>query len=146
MRLAESMVDPNEIIGTLVSHMRADIYYAYPDSPILQAAHEKGVSHLIKKCKAKEREYFDEDLDRMVTLRETEIEMHDSQAAAGKLVNVFGLQNLPAPNKKAFQDFDAKVDELIQRCADAGISLTRDQAAAKLKPIFGKLLPSDAVN
>ncbi len=51
-RIANAALDTNEIIGTLVQHIRFDLAAVLPDVPLLQGAKRLGVSNSIKKSKA----------------------------------------------------------------------------------------------
>ncbi len=93
-RVAEAGVQTNEVIGTLVSQMRADIAEILPDNPIVAAASARGVSHWIKKLIVKE--YYDKRKDAVV--KETTIELHSSQAAAKQLCTIMGLDTAPQKN------------------------------------------------
>lgn len=97
-RLEDAKVQTNEVIGTLASHMRADIAEILPDNEILRRAKKAGLSHLIKKMKTTER--FTRDGERIVT---HEFEMYSAQEAAKQLCAVFGLNKLPGinPNEAA---------------------------------------------
>ena len=48
-RVAEAGVQANEVIGTLVSHMRADLADIDPEHPLLKRAKAAGISHWIRK-------------------------------------------------------------------------------------------------
>jgi phage terminase small subunit len=93
-RVAEAGVQANEVIGVLVSHMRADIADIDPDNPIVKAAKARGVSHWIKKLVVKK--YYDKSKDAVVT--ETVVELHNSQAAAKQLCTIMGLDTAPQKN------------------------------------------------
>ncbi len=86
-RVAEAGVQANEVIGTLVSHMRADLADIDPEHPLLKRAKAAGVSHWIRKLTVKE--YFDKSKQAVVT--ETTVELHNSQTAAKQLCAVMGL-------------------------------------------------------
>lgn len=91
-RIDEAQIDSDEVLGTLVSHMRADLADIFPDNEILQRARQQGVSHLIKKMKVRERfipQGLGKEPQREVT---TEIEIHDAQAAAKQLSNIIGFE------------------------------------------------------
>lgn len=72
-----------EVIGTLVSQMRADIADIFPDNPVLRKASAAGVSHLIKKLKVTTRKNGDEHI---------EIELVDSNKAAVQLSKLMALE------------------------------------------------------
>jgi hypothetical protein len=85
--MQEARIHTDEVIGTLASHMRADIALIVPDNPIVQRAREAGVSHWIKRLTIKE--YWDKSKGAVV--QETSVELHSSQAAAKQLCAVMGL-------------------------------------------------------
>jgi phage terminase small subunit len=93
-RVSEAQVEANEVIGTLASHMRADIGDVMPDNPVVRQAKAVGLSHLIRKVVVKE--YFDKSKQAVVT--ETTVELHNSQTAAKQLCAVMGLEVAAAKN------------------------------------------------
>jgi phage terminase small subunit len=93
-RMAEANIHANEVLGTLASHMRADIGEIMPDNPIVQRAREAGVSHWIRKVTVKE--YFDK--SKQATVTETTVELHNAQTAAKQLCAVMGLEVAAAKN------------------------------------------------
>ena len=93
-RIAEAGVQANEVIGVLVSHMRADIAEIMPDNPVVKRAKEAGVSHWIKRLTIKE--YWDKSKGAVV--QETSVELHSSQAAAKQLCSIMGLDTAPQKN------------------------------------------------
>ncbi len=93
-RVAEAGVQTNEVMGTLVSHMRADLADVYPEHPLLKRAKAAGVSHWIRKLTVKE--YFDKSKQAVVT--ETSVELHNAQTAAKQLCAVMGLEVAAAKN------------------------------------------------
>ncbi len=48
-RMQEARIHTDEVIGTLVSHLRADLGDILPDNPIVKQAKAVGLSHLIRK-------------------------------------------------------------------------------------------------
>lgn len=138
-RLQEAQVDTNEIIGTLVSHMRGDLADVIPDEEILKSAKERGVSHLIKELKVTRRtipaDVDEEGEETFPEVLETkyEIKLHDAQAAAKQLCNVFELEHMPAPNSKVLDD---AIDRLIAKAEAKGLEVTPEQARAKLMPFI----------
>jgi hypothetical protein len=139
-RVKDAGLDVNEITGTLVQHMRGDLADVFPESPVLQRAKEKGISHLIKKVKARQIVAgIDEDGSPIMGW-EHEIEMYSAQEAAKHLTKVFGLEQQPAPNVKAQRDFDAAVQEVMQQAIDAGVELSpdelREEVEKRLKPAY----------
>jgi phage terminase small subunit len=93
-RMAEANIHANEVIGTLVSHLRADLGDILPDNPIVKQAKAVGLSHLLRKVTVKE--YFDK--SKQATVTETTVELHNSQTAAKQLCAVMGLEVAAAKN------------------------------------------------
>lgn len=96
-RLRDANVRPKEVLGTLVSQMRGDIADVLPESDILQRAQEKGISHLIRKVKVKQKLIPNGEGEPIVET-DTEIEMYSSQKAAEVLSGLLGLIKEPAKN------------------------------------------------
>lgn len=124
-RIEDAKVQTNEVIGTLASHMRADMADILPDNEVLQEAKLAGLSHLIKKMKTTER--FTKDGERIVT---HEFEMYSAQEAAKQLCAVFGLNKLPATNPN-----DAAREAL--RAILSETDLTEDAARRIVASRFG---------
>ncbi len=93
-RMQEARIHTDEVIGTLASHMRADIGEIMPDNPVVRQAKAAGVSHWIRKLTVKE--YFDKSKQAVVT--ETTVELHNAQTAAKQLCAVMGLDVAPQKN------------------------------------------------
>ena len=93
-RMQEARIHTDEVIGTLVSHLRADLGDILPDNPIVKQAKAVGLSHLIRKVVVKE--YFDKSKQAVVT--ETSVELHNAQTAAKQLCAVMGLEVAAAKN------------------------------------------------
>lgn len=137
-----AQIDTNEIIGTLVSHMRGDLADVVPNDEFLRQAQERGVSHLLKEVEITERTIAGEEGEPAVLERKYKIKIHDAQAAAKHLTTVFGLEKLPAPNPETLRRLDEAVGRFIKKAAAKGIIVTPEQARAKLMP----LIQSRAVN
>lgn len=124
-RIEEAKVQTNEVIGTLVSHMRGDLAEVLPDNEFLSRAKAAGLSHLVKKVKTTER--YTKDGERIVT---HEFEMYSAQEAAKQLCAVFGLIKLPATNPN-----DAAKEALRAILAETG--LAEDRARQIVASRFG---------
>jgi phage terminase small subunit len=135
-RIREAQIDTNEIIGTLVSHMRGDFADLLPEDEFFKEARRRGVSHLIRELETTEHIIPGEDGGPDVTERKRKIKIHDSQAAAKQLCNVFGLEKLPAPNPETARKLDEAVGKFIERAAAKGLKVTPEQARKKLQPYF----------
>lgn len=138
-------IKTDEVIGTLVTVMRGDIADIFPESPILQRAKQKGVSHLIRKIKARRIVAgFDQEGEPIMDW-EHEVEMYSSLDASKHLTKVFGLEQLPAPNQKAMRDFQAAVERIVQAAKDAGITTPDEELRriieAKMRPHYKLLGP-----
>jgi phage terminase small subunit len=93
-RMQEAKIHTDEVLGTLVSHLRADLGDIMPDNPIVKQAKAVGLSHLLRKVTVKE--YFDK--SKQATVTETTVELHNSQTAAKQLCAVMGLEVAAAKN------------------------------------------------
>lgn len=124
-RIEESKIQTNEVIGTLVSHMRGDLAEILPDNDFLQKAKDAGLSHLVKKVKTTER--YTKDGERIVTY---EFEMYSAQEAAKQLCAVFGLIKMPAANPN-----DAAREALKAILSETGLS--EDKARQIVASRFG---------
>lgn len=81
-----------EVIGVLASHLRADIADVLPDDPIVKAAKEAGVSHLIQQIEVVEQIKRVRGKDDVIE-RRTKIKMVDSGKAAQQLSKLLGLES-----------------------------------------------------
>ena len=122
-RVAEAGVQTNEVIGTLVSHMRADLADIDPEHPLLKRAKAAGVSHWIRKLTIKE--YFDKSKQAVVT--ETTVEIHNSQTAAKQLCAVMGLEVAAAKNP--YDAARAAYERLILEHPSVNASVIADRVA-----------------
>lgn len=124
-RLKGVKANADEVLFLLADHMRADIATfaecVKDDGELdLAKAKEIGASHLVKKLKI--RSFRDKDGNLNKT---TEIEIHDSQAAARTLAEIHGLKQQPRQN----EDDAAKVSREIARLVSEGME---PEAAKKL--------------
>jgi len=124
-RIEDSKVQTNEVIGTLVSHMRGDLAEILPDNDFLIKAKAVGLSHLVKKVKTTER--YTKEGERIVT---HEFEMYSAQEAAKQLCAVFGLIKMPAANPN-----DAAREALRAILSETGLS--EDKARQIVAQRFG---------
>jgi phage terminase small subunit len=92
-RIDQAQLDTDEIIGTLVSHMRADVGDLLGDdgTPDLARAIENGARHIIKKIKIWKRLIPTKDGE-LVQETTYEIVLHDAQAAARQLARLLQLE------------------------------------------------------
>jgi phage terminase small subunit len=109
--MEDAQVHTNEVIGTLVSHMRADITdLMNEDGEIdFQTAQEGGVSHLIKEYSV--RRTVNESGESVTRT----VKLHDSQTAAKALCDVFGLKQEPRQNLQNAEAKRKEVQESIER-------------------------------
>jgi hypothetical protein len=135
-RIRDAEINTNEVIGTLVSHMRGDFGDMFPDDPFFQRLKENGLSHLVKEVETTRHLLPGEDEESAVTEVKRKIKIHNSQAAAKHLCNVFGLEKLPAPNPEAMKQLDKAIDRFIEKAAKKGITVTPEQARSKLMPFI----------
>jgi hypothetical protein len=146
-RIEAAKLDTDEIIGTLIGHMRADISNLLGDDGRLDLirAIENGSTHIIKKLVIRTRRIAqDTSVDGSASaapVEETtyEIVLHDSQAAAWRLARILHLEvkNRPIEARRPTDD------ELAHRMADL---LERARAngrreAAKQRPPMQPMQP-----
>jgi hypothetical protein len=114
-RIQEAQVDSDEVVGTLVSHMRADLADILPENEILQRARDAGFSHLIKKIRIRERFISQGPGKEPIREATTELELHDSQAAAKLLANLLAMEDAPPELKLPLTDEERaiRVAELL---------------------------------
>lgn len=115
-RLQGVKANADEVLYLLADHMRADV--AVFEGCLnengtlnLTAAKKAGCSHLVKKIKT--RNLHDRDGNSVTT---TEIELHDSQAAARTLAEIHGLKQQPRQN----EDDVVRVNREIARLVSEG--------------------------
>lgn len=116
-RVSAVAATTDEILSVLAMHLRADVADfegAIKDTGELDLAHlkERGVSRLIKKIKNRTR--MVKDGDELIPETVTEIEIHDSQAAAWKLAELLGMKKEPATNPEDVRRVKAEIDRLIE--------------------------------
>lgn len=116
-RLKGVKANADEVLYLLADHMRGDIAIfsdCVKDNGELDLAkaREIGASHLVKKLKI--RNFRDKDGNNITS---TEIEIHDSQAAARTLAEIHGLKQQPRQN----EDDAAKVSREIARLVSEGM-------------------------
>jgi len=99
-----------EVIGILASQMRADIADVLPDDPIVIAARQRGVSHLIRKIKVKTITKPDGDEERTV-----ELELVDAGKAATTLAKLMGLEARDDSKERARSAIRALMD--LKQCS-----------------------------
>jgi phage terminase small subunit len=121
-RIKEAGLNPQEIIGILVSHMRGDLADILPEHKILKAAKDAGVSHLIKEIEVTEHELPCAEGEKPVIEVKTKIKIHDSQSAAKHLTSVFGLEKSPEthPNDRS-RSIDEKRELLKEALNELGL-------------------------
>lgn len=99
-----------EVIGILASQMRADIADVLPDDPIVIAARQRGVSHLIRKIKVKTITRPSGDEEKTV-----ELELVDAGKAATTLAKLMGLENRDDSKERARSAIRALMD--LKQCS-----------------------------
>jgi phage terminase small subunit len=137
-RIAEAGVDKSEVIGTLVSHMRADFADILPDDKFIQQARANGVSHLLKELEITERsipaevDEEGEEVQPVILERKYKIKIHDSYSAAKQLCSVFGLNKKEGENP---EDEKVRVETAIRTYIER-TGASRDVAIKNLTPFI----------
>jgi hypothetical protein len=111
-RLEEAAnLKPAEIVGTLVSQMRADITDLLPDDGgIVTDIRKKKLGHLVKKIKVMRK--VDPLLEQPFEL--VELEVHSQQAAATQLSKMKGLNQADGANERDLEYWRKVVDDLAK--------------------------------
>lgn len=135
-RIRDAQIDTNEIVGTLVSQMRGDFGDILPEDAFIQQVKASGHSHLLKEVEITEKQIPAAEGKPLILERKYKIKIHDAQAAAKQLCNVFGLEKLPAPHPETVRKLDEAVGKFIEKAAARGLKVTPEQAREKLKPYF----------
>jgi hypothetical protein len=138
-RLAEQKVTADEVIGTLASHLRADVTDLFDETGILdlQTIRERGLGHLIKKIK-RTRRYEGRGEDRQ-PVDELEIEVNNQQSAAVQLSKILGLERQPVENPENTAQWETIAERLASAYGFPVEQVKRDMAAAKPE-IAGQLV------
>ena len=95
-RIAESGVDPPEVIGTLASHMRADITDFFDGEylpELIGIAAQRGLGHLIKRIKI--RRWVEGKGDDAKQVEEIDFEIARDNLAAVQLSKILRLEQIP---------------------------------------------------
>jgi len=131
MRLAEQNVTAAEVIGTLASHLRADVTDLFDETGILdlQTIRERGLGHLIKKIK-RTRRYEGRGEDRQ-PVDELEIEVNNQQSAAVQLSRILGLEKQPADNPKNTAQWNEIAEKLAETYGFPLEQVKRDMTAKR---------------
>jgi phage terminase small subunit len=125
-RIREANLNPQEIIGTLVSHMRGDLADILPEHKILKAARDAGVSHLIKEIEVTEHELPCAEGEKPIIEVKTKIKIHDSQSAAKHLTTVFGLEKAKETHPADVERAEAQKREALREWFEQQGILTSD--------------------
>lgn len=132
-RLDGLRANSDEVLNLLADHLRADIAdladcFKETGELDLKKAQEIGVSRLVKKLRHRRmpvRNTEGEVVDYEYT---TEIEIHDSQGAAAKLINVLGLKQKPGENER---DVSNKREWANQKLKEVMEQLNLDEPQAR---------------
>lgn len=116
-----------EVIGTLASHLRADIADVFPDDPIIKAAKDAGVSHLIRDFEVIETIKRVKGKPDDVLERRTKIKMVDAGKAAQQLAKLMGLES---------RDDEIERARIAIRTCMAMKGCTAEEAISILMPHF----------
>lgn len=116
-RVSAVAATTDEVLSVLAMHLRADVADfdgAVKDNGELDLAYLKGqgVSRLIKKVRNKTR--LVKEGDALIPEVTTEIEIHDSQAAAWKLAELLGMKKEPATNPEDVRRVKNEIERLIE--------------------------------
>lgn len=121
---------PNEVIGVLTSHLRADVTEILTEGGHLDVAtlRERKLGHLIKKIKT--RRYTEGTGENAVPVEVTEVELHDSFKAGVQLSRIMGIEKQPAANPT---DEQARIDAAVKQFMER-TGASEEQAREYLAP------------
>lgn len=116
-RVSAVAATTDEVLSVLAMHLRADVAdfegATKENGELdLQGLKERGVSRLVKKVKTRTR--MVKDGDELIPETITEIEIHDSQAAAWKLAELLGMKKEPATNPEDVRRVKNEIERLIE--------------------------------
>jgi hypothetical protein len=142
IRAAHSL-DTDEIVGSLVTDMRADIYDLLPDNEMVKSAHERGVSFMIKKIKQRVRRIPQGTGEEPIIEETTELEVYSRQEAARQLASILKMQGMQSPGIKAQVVFDEAIDTALEQLHSIGVMWTREKVVARVKELMVCPHPGD---
>jgi hypothetical protein len=144
--------DTDEVLALLACHLRADVAdfedLVQEDGRLdLKTARERGVSRLIKKLDYEPVALQASEDGAPVTRYRCKVELHDSQAAARTLADIFGIKQMPRENDR---DRELRV-ELAEKAIAAlkgyiELQMTHPEALERLRridPELAKALPDE---
>jgi phage terminase small subunit len=116
-RVSAVAATTDEVLSVLAMHLRADVADfegATKETGELDLVglKERGVSRLVKKVRTRTR--MVKDGDDLIPETTTEIEIHDSQAAAWKLAELLGMKKEPATNPEDVRRVKNEIERLIE--------------------------------
>src|SRR5262249_32148764 len=114
-RLDQAQVSTDEVLGVLVSHMRADVTDLFDEGGTfhVESIRKKGLGHLVKKLKVR-RIYEGDDKDVPVDI--IELEVQGSQSAAVALSKILGME-APQKHTVEVESVDAAIERELARLA-----------------------------
>jgi phage terminase small subunit len=126
-RRAEAKVSTDEVVGTLVSQMRANPLDMLDDQGrfSVQVARDRGLGHLIKSVTQRTiRGGGDEEVETV------KVELHSAQQAAVQLSRIKGIEQAPRENK-ADREVIAAVNQAVEQLMELH-TISRAKACAVL--------------
>ncbi len=149
---SHSNVRVPEIVGTLASHMRADMADFFPDNAVVKRAREMGVSHLIREIEIDERLIPSLTSAEPIRLVRTKLKLHDSQRAAQVLGKYKGLEQAARENDADVRRKTESIEDFIERAYQASIKenapMTKEEIAQGLlarRPDLAPYVPREWV-
>lgn len=105
---------PNEVIGVLTSHLRADVTEILTEGGHLDvdALRDRKLGHLIKKIKT--RRYVEGTGENAKPVEVTEVELHDSFKAGVQLSRIMGIERAPVPADNEEQILQKATELVVQ--------------------------------
>src|SRR5262249_34141220 len=126
-RIAESDVDPREVIGTLASHMRADITDFFDGEylpELIGIAGQRRLGHLIKRIKI--RRWVEGKGDDAKQVEEIDLEIARDNPAAVQLSKILRLDQVPHVNINVALDEQRQINFLVRLVKQAHAQAVSD--------------------
>jgi phage terminase small subunit len=152
-RIEAAKLDTDEIVGTLIGHMRADIGQLFGDDGALDLvrAIENGSTHIIKRLTIRKRRIAKSQAVRegVEPIEETtyDIVLHDAQSAARHLARLLHLEekNRPVgPTSPTDDELANRMADLLERARANGRKQGRREIEGSIQPVVRSETPSQS--
>src|SRR5262245_13920412 len=139
-RVSQAQVNPDEVIGSLASQMRADVTDCLgPDGAFsVDLARQNGLGHLLKVSTTIHRKLLDNGA-LQTTGDSTKIEFLSPQAAAAQLVKINSVRDQnpdkPVDQQSQFAERQQRIERLIARTMEQFPGMTRQEVIEIIRDV-----------